>query len=108
MTLSDTQIHNLYHREKLSLMRIAKRLDCRVQDVRDALGRIAAAEADANKLSYADFAAKVRCDQIKRSAELAEERRGKRLPVSQVQRSSTAQRKIPVSLPKVSILEETQ
>lgn len=103
MTSQDTQIHNLYHREKLSLMRIAKRFDCRVQDVRDALAR-----EDRPKLPIADYAAKFRGDQIKRSAGLSVERSGKALSVSHKQNTSLGHRKIPITLPKVSFLEETQ
>jgi hypothetical protein len=100
---TEDQIFAAYTERGLSLMRLAKLMDCRVTEIREAL-----ANAEARRGAWvppAQFAAKVLADTYRHSRDLGEQRRGKRRRVRDEQTRQIGQRKAAVSLPSLSFLE---
>lgn len=87
-------------RDGMDTLEIANYLSRREPDVYNALGgmRLPAGE-------YADVAHR---NLIRRSAEIQEQRKGKRRPISHAQNAATGKHAAPVTLARISIVERSE
>lgn len=93
------EIHDAYHVRGLSLLRLAKIMDCRVSEIREA---IAAVEAQP-RIPRKEYAEHAYANLLLKSRDLPDKRRGKRRRVAHVQRPHLARGKA-VSLPSLSFM----